>query len=137
MSTRKNIRKRFVDGLVKNTSAGEKVNVNHHSYDQPYPFLTVDIPIDESRLIDCSVRATEHKLFCEVNAVDRSDLSQIHDRLDDLAVEIQAVVEKDASFGNILNSCALTKTEMEVMDEGERSIGFLRLTYECEYIERW
>ena len=134
MQTRKEIRKHIASKLIGKTSAGQKVNVNNQEFDEPFPYIMVSTPLDQSINMDSSVRATEHKLSCVIDMVDQGHISEIYDKLDDLADEVEAEIEN--KFKGQLNTFTLVKTQTEAIEKGEETTGFLRLTYDCQYIKK-
>ena len=136
MQLRKELRKRIKERLIGKTSAGEKINVNPLHFDEQFPFIEISTPFDESELISNSIRATGHTLTVQIEAVVQADKNEIYDHLDDLAEEIECLIELDETFGRLTGSLVLSRTESEAVHEAERSVGFIRLTYEANYVKQ-
>ena len=58
---------------------------------------------------------------------------QVDDALDALALEIERAMHADPTFGDVCNDSRLTGTELAIDEDGSKSIGFLRLTYQVTY----
>lgn len=131
--TRKILRQKIKERLLENTKAGKKVNERYLEFKEPYPCIMVTTPEDTSTLYSNSIRSTNHSLEVAIDVIEESSSITLNDSLDDLAEEIETQIDSDETFDGILTSLVLKKTETEVKDDGEKSYGFLRLTYEAEY----
>lgn len=135
MQVRKELRQQIKERLLGHTQAGDKVNVNHRTFEDPYPFIEVSTPEDESFLASNSIRSTSHTLTLYVDIVAESQ-TNVADQLDDLAEEVERLIDKDELFNNLLSSLVLVKTQIETSQEGEKNIGFLRLEYHATYMKQ-
>jgi hypothetical protein len=60
--------------------------------------------------------------------------SDIDDLFDQVAEEIEAVMEADRTFGGHVIESTLNSTEISFSDDGDRPNGLMSLNYECLYI---
>lgn len=136
MQVRKQLRQLIKDRLINKTAVAERININPSFFENPYPYLEVATPEDESELISNSIRYTGHSLKIVIDILVTTEKEDVYDRLDGIATEIETEIEKDETFGKIVSDFILTKTEMGKNEEGESTLGFLRMTYMCEYSKR-
>jgi hypothetical protein len=132
---RKAIRDAVVTALVAAaTSAGSRV------------FPTRVVPWRKTELPAVSVYALDEKsddqqtaprwlkrtMTLSVEAVVRQG-ANVDDALDALALELEAAMHADPTFGDVCGDSTLTGTELEVLEQGDQLFGLLRLTYSVTY----
>jgi len=133
MQVRKQLRKLIKDRIVNKTAVADRININPAFFSNPYPYLEVSTPDDNSELISNSIRSTGHSLKVVIDVLATAEKEDIYDKLDDIASDIEALIEQDETFGKTVSEFLLTKTETGKNEDGDTTLGFLRLTYECEY----
>lgn len=137
---RKQIRAAVTAALLGETDAGSRVFKARH-----LPTRRTELPAvlvrsgsgGESVDADSSTTAPR-ELTCrydlEVCAVVRVDDEDVDDTLDDMAEQIQTVMETDPFWGDLVVDSIRVNTEAaEVEIDGDRSVGGLVLTYEFTY----
>lgn len=75
------------------------------------------------------------KLVIE-GAVLKPAVGTIDDAMDALALEVEKVMDADETIGGKVAESMLRKTELEVFDEGEETVGGFRMTYDLDYQTR-
>lgn len=76
--------------------------------------------------------ARETQLIIEGIVVGASS-SAVADSLDDLAEQVEAALAADDTFGGKAEESYLVSTDLEVMEDGAKTIGLVRLTYAARY----
>lgn len=92
--------------------------------------LTESVRTDEKSAPRELERRTE--LVVE-GAVQAASTENADDALDALALEIEAALHADPTFGGTAADSILSSTEIDVAGEGEQMIGVVKLTYEVTY----
>lgn len=134
MQVRKHLRKLIKDRITNKTAVADRININPaYIAGNPYPYLEISTPDDNSELISNSIRSTGHSLKVVIDILATAEKEDIYDVLDDIAFDIETLIEQDETFGKAVSEFLLTKTETGKNDEGDATLGFLRMTYECEY----
>lgn len=59
--------------------------------------------------------------------------SGVDDALDDLAEEIENALDADDTFGGAANESSYVSTDLETIEDGARTVGLVRLTYNAVY----
>lgn len=57
----------------------------------------------------------------------------VDDQLDDLAREVEKAMDADDTFGATAADSILTQTDVDLLEEGERRLGVMRLSYDLTY----
>lgn len=133
-NSRKLIREKFKTILSGHTNAGSRVFEN-----RARPIWQTDLPAllifteDESVSV-FSEAPREYRrnlsLVVECYAAAKDDLDDV---LDTLSGQVEDLVELDDSLGGLANATTLTKTEMNIIDDGQNLTGTARLTFSVDY----
>ena len=59
--------------------------------------------------------------------------SAVADALDDLAEEVETALAADDTLGSTAEESYLVSTDLEVLEDGAKTVGLLRLTYTARY----
>lgn len=62
--------------------------------------------------------------------------TNLDNTLDQIAVEVEEALETDTTRGNLAKDTELTGTETELIGEGEKVAGVIRLTFQITYMTR-
>lgn len=62
-----------------------------------------------------------------------SGASGVDDALDALALEVEDALDADDTFGRKAAESSLASTDLEVVEDGDRTVGLIRLTYTVTY----
>jgi hypothetical protein len=65
-----------------------------------------------------------------------SGTANLDNTLDTIAVEVEEAMETDVTRGGLAKDTQLTATEMELVGEGEKVAGVIRMTFEIMYFTR-
>lgn len=140
------IRKAVTAALLENTKAGERV---YPSRILPLRALkelpaicvyTDDESADEENLSSPPPDRTLDIVIEGLVAVPPTRLDQlatadtVEDAMDDLALEIENALAVDVYFGDLVARSWLASTETVVMEDGDRPMGLVILTYRADYI---
>ncbi len=136
MHQRQVIRDAVATALTGATAAGDSV---FPSRVLPYvlpdlPVLSVYTPRDnvDQESATTAPRELTRELTIIVEAMSSPGPS-VDDTLDDLAAEIEAAMHADPYFGDVCADSILTTTEIELIEDGEKSLGWMALTYSVTY----
>jgi len=61
--------------------------------------------------------------------------SGVDDALDDLAEQIEDALDADDTFGGKASESSYVRTELETLEDGARTVGLVRLTYNAVYFK--
>ena len=133
MQVRKKLRQMIKERLLNKTVVADRINIKPSFFSNPFPYVDISTPDDSSELISNSIRATGHSLKVVIDILATAEKEDIYDVLDDIAFDIETLIEQDETFGKTVSEFLLTKTETGKNEDGDTTLGFLRMTYECEY----
>ena len=85
---------------------------------------TVTIPRTKSRVVEMVVEGYV------------SGTTNLDNTLDQIAVEVEEALETDPTRGGLAKDTELTGTETELVGEGEKVAGVIRLTFQITYMTR-
>lgn len=146
---RKLIRKKFKDVLTAaNTAAGVRVYASRTVAWRPRDLPAIAVyTMSESvdpESANTSPRYLQRNVQIAVEAAvmggtgDNQPVgtTDIDDKMDDLAEEIERAINADETLGGLLGDCILTQTDVEMYEENEKHIGVIRLTWSGRYEEQ-
>ena len=134
---RKIIRDAVVAALTYRTAAADRVHpmrfVTYRGLELPVlgVYATEESVAAESR--QSAPRYLERTLQVTIEAVVQYEIDKVEDTLDALAREVERSMHADPTFGGVCGDSVLSRTELEVMIEGERIVGVARFTYSTSY----
>lgn len=134
MHQRKVIRKAITAALDGATSAGTQVfSTQKLLYVQDdLPAIAVYAQNESSTWDQTAPRELDRKpIFMVESIVDAGE--NVDDAMDDMAEEIEKVMDTDPFFGSEAYQSHLTSSEMLSVEDGDREIGILTLTYQFSY----
>lgn len=71
--------------------------------------------------------------WVKAGAVTDPKVEQVDDRMDELAEQIETIMHADPYLGGEAGESILTGTETEIVEEGDRTLGLLLLSYRVTY----
>lgn len=71
--------------------------------------------------------------WVRAGAVTDPDVEYVDDQLDDLADQVEQIMHADPYLGDTVGESILASTETEIVEEGERTMGLLVMTYNVTY----
>lgn len=134
MHQRNVIRNAIVTALTGSTSAGTQVfSTQKLLYVQDdLPAIAVYAQNESSTLDQTAPRELDRKpIFLIESIVDAGE--NVDNTMDDMAEEIELVMDADPFFGGEAYQSHLTGTELISVEDGDREIGILTLTYQLFY----
>lgn len=134
MHQRKVIRKAITAALDGETSAGANVfSTQKLLYVQDdLPAIAVYAENESSTWDQTAPRELDRKpIFIVESIVDAGE--NVDDAMDDMAEEIEKVMDTDPFFGEEAYQSHLIGSEMLSLEDGDREIGILTLTYQFSY----
>ena len=96
------------------------------------PAIAVYTPSEKSTLDDTAPRELDRKLNLVVEALVAS-VENVDDAMDDIAEEIEAVMDADPYLSCLVFQSHLAETEAVSEPDGDRQIGQLTMTYQLSY----
>lgn len=129
------IRNALKEMLLGKTSCGNSVFSGREApvwkSELPAILITTNLEsaVPESQSARRYIRTLE--LVVEIRA---ESADNIDDDLDDLAAEVEALVNADKSLLGTVLTCLQTNTEMRFDDEAENKTGAALITFECKYL---
>ncbi len=139
---RKLIRHALVALLTNATAAGARVQgtrVEPHKKSQlpAISVYTLREPVDQDASANTAPRELTRDVKVEITGwVAHSDALPVDDAMDDLAEQIEAVMDADPYLGGTAGESVLESTEMQVVEDDGRSdplVGIVTLTYSVTY----
>jgi hypothetical protein len=135
---RQSIRDAVVAALLDQTAAGARVyNARHlplRRKELPAVLVRSGAAGESADDEQTAPRELMRRYDLEICAVVKADDEDIDATLDDLSLEIEAVMHADPFWGDTVVDSVLVNTEQaEVELDGDRSVGGLVLTYEFTY----
>lgn len=129
---RKKIRQHLANILLNTTAAGANVFPRRATplWKVTYPVIMIYAREEDAKMESSTLIGRTLKIGIDIRAI--AD-EQLDDVLDDIATEVEAIVDADRSLGNNALTSYITKTEIEVGADGENDIGACRLTYDVIY----
>lgn len=134
---RTEIRAAIKDALVDKTEAGSNVFASRERpfFQMPYPAINIVTGDEENRpdgFIDHHLaRAVEVSVDAYVEASDESD---VDDKLDSIANEIETCLNNRSAFGQSVADATLIRSSPAVDPSGDTLIGRIRLVYRVTYM---
>jgi hypothetical protein len=131
---RKSIRDEIAAALVGKTDAGDRVYANRVLPHRKLRLPAISIyTLSESATDNLSApREYQRKMVLAVEAA-VSSLDDVDDTVDVLAEQIEIAMDAEPTFGGVCSDCKMTGTEVEVLMDGDRPVGALRISYEVTY----
>ncbi|MDZ4678401.1 MAG: hypothetical protein SGI74_12930 [Oligoflexia bacterium] len=128
------IREFIVNALKGQTGAGQNVFGNRANplWEIPLPAILVYAREEHSEPISVATSPLKRTLSLAIEVRCQAS-SNLDDALDDVALEIENVINTDPLLGGNVIESILNQTEIEISSEGEKPIGALRLTFEVVY----
>lgn len=118
------------------TQAGANVYSNRVTafWREELPSVSIYMRDEESTQRSLSGRSTIRKatLAVEIHAEAKEDLDQV---LDEMADEVEGVIDEDPSLSGTVQGCTLQNTEIELSGDATTPIGVLSLTYQITYLK--
>lgn len=68
-----------------------------------------------------------------IEAVIKYEWDKVENDLDAISREIEAAMDVDPTFGAVAADSILSRTDLAIIEEGERTVGVARLAYAFEY----
>lgn len=135
-NSRKAIRDALVTMLSGETEAGTNVYANRETglWQSELPAILVYTEQESAEPRDLSSRKYIRTLQLRVELKAEAN-STVDDDLDDLAEEVEDIIDADQSITGTVLSTVLTNTELSVDADGEKEIGVCILNFECKYID--
>jgi hypothetical protein len=136
MHQRQAIREAVTARLKGRTAAGGRVYET-----QKVPWTRLELPaiavysLDET--VDPASKSTAPRELTRtvpiaIEAVVRPG-ANVDDAMDAMSLEIERVVDRDPTFGDTASDSILATTEQRLSEEGDQTVGNVRLTYNVTY----
>jgi hypothetical protein len=137
---RKQIRDAVIDALKRaNTVAGSKVHGSRAVpiFEAELPCILVYTRNETAEISVGAPREYKRSLTLALELVAQADTEAVlDDILDAFAKQVEAVMCKDETFGGVASDTVLGETEMDILADGKKPIGGLKITYTMPYYER-
>lgn len=137
MHQRKVIRHAIRDALLGQTAAGLRVKATRVLSLRRSELPAIAVYTPEEAVDSDSVATAPRELTRQMPVVIEGWVSvageDADDAMDDLAEQIEAAMHADPYFGETVADSILDDTIMEVVQEGDRLMGFVALTYAVSY----
>jgi hypothetical protein len=133
---RTDIRSAVVTLLTNATSVGANVFKNRSVplWDIPLPCILVYGKQEQAEALSHLPTPTVRKLELAIDI--RAEATQtLDDTLDNLAAEVEAVMNANESLSGNVQSLNLQSTEIDIGTVNEKPVGAVRLTYEVIYAQ--
>jgi len=134
MNHRKEIRKKIVEMLKNETGVKDRVYSNRVIPIGSYqlPAISIYTRSETLRIINDSPRQYERALQLVVD-IAASATSDLDDVIDDLAIQVEKVMEHNKALDNLVSDITLTETEIGIDSNADKLIGVASLVYEVKY----
>lgn len=108
-----------------------------------FPFKSTQLPAiaiyavseaTDAASAESAPRILERTVQIAIEGAVKFDQAKVDDLIDDLTLQIERAMDRDQTFGNLCCKSHLASTELDVQDEGDRTFGVVRLTYDVLYL---
>jgi hypothetical protein len=133
---RKVIRAAIVEKLKNKTVAGVRVFGSRAApiYKHELPCILVYTRTEPVKVSNDSPREYERGLVVQLELVASSENEMLlDDVLDDFAEQVEAAIFEDETHGGLVSDTILGDTEIELLSEGEKPIGALKVSLTMPY----
>lgn len=134
-NNRKAIRAAVKTMLLNNTSAGENVYTNRETttWESELPAILIYSDDENATNRDITGRQKIRTYNVRIEIKAEAEAS-VDDDLDDLAQEIETILNADRSLSGTAMDSNYTSTSISISSEGDKEIGTVLLNYEIKYI---
>jgi uncharacterized protein YgbK (DUF1537 family) len=134
MHKRSELRSAVVTALTGATAAGSRVFGDRalDLWATELPAILVYAREEQSERMHVSSDTLKRRAKFSIEAIAQGNDS-LDQTLDDMAEAIEATINADPTLAEETISTTLTQTELLVDDDGEKTIGAVRMTYEILY----
>lgn len=133
---KRKIREHLRTILLNNTEAGQKVSIGRAipAETEQLPIINIYTTGEDVRRFDEAPKTYQRSMSLVVECIAAGDNDDDLDiRLEKLGDKVEELVEKDETFGGLLNKIELTGTDYQSESEAQSPIGALILRFTAQF----
>jgi len=124
--------------LAAGTAAGSRIESTRMIPHRRYEGTALGVYTPEETVENTETRTAPRELYRMATlviegVVAASSGAEAADALDDLAEQVEAALDADDTLGRTCEESLLQSTDLEVAEDGQKTVGLLRLTYSAFY----